>query len=86
MEEYEKDNNKEAFLTALKDVADAQGGLSVLAERTNLNRQNLYRALSGKGNPQFNTLAAILNGLGFRIVIQSTKITGRKRKKKCLTV
>ncbi|MFH1412569.1 MAG: BRO family protein [bacterium] len=30
-----------------------------------------YRALSGKGNPKIITLGAILNGLGFRLSIES---------------
>ena len=72
LEEYKKDNDTEAFLLALRDVAEAQGGLSCLAEKTNLNRQHLYRALSGKGNPQFATLGVILNGLGFHLAIKPT--------------
>jgi len=61
----------QAFLLALKDVAEAQGGLSKLAERTNLNRPNLYRALSAKGNPKLETISTILHGLGFRLSIES---------------
>ncbi len=72
LEEYKKDNDAEAFLLALRDVAEAQGGLSSLAKKTKLNRQNLYRTLSSKGNPQFNTLGTILNGLGFHLAIQPT--------------
>jgi probable addiction module antidote protein len=69
LEEYKKDNDTEAFLLALRDVAEAKGGLSLLAEKTKLNRQNLYKALSGKGNPRLLTLGNILNGLGFRLLI-----------------
>ena len=35
LEEYEEDNDKDAFLLALRNVAEAQGGLSALARRTN---------------------------------------------------
>ena len=70
LEEYEEDNDKEAFLLALRNVAEAQGGLSALARRTNLNRQNLYRALSPRGNPRLNTIGAILHGLGFRLSVE----------------
>ncbi len=73
LEEYKKDNNAEAFLLALRDVAEARGGISQLAQKTKLNRQNLYRALSGKGNPQLVTLGNILNGLGFHFFIEPTK-------------
>lgn len=38
------------FLMALKDVAEAYGGLAKLAKTTGLNRENLYRMLSG-GQP-----------------------------------
>ena len=67
LEEYEKDGDTEAFLLALRDVTEAQGGISKLAERTKLNRQNLYKALSEKGNPRLETIGAILHGLGFRL-------------------
>ncbi len=70
LEEYEKDKDIEAFLMALRDVAEAQGGLSKLADRTQLNRQNLYRALSNRGNPKLDTIDAILHGLGFRLAVQ----------------
>ena len=68
--EYKKDNDTEAFLLALRAVAKAQGGLSTLAKKTKLNRQNLYRTLSGNGNPQLTTLGNILNGLGFSLTIK----------------
>ncbi|MBF0491613.1 MAG: putative addiction module antidote protein [Deltaproteobacteria bacterium] len=71
LEEYEKDQDKASFLQAIRDVAEAQGGLSRLSERTLLNRQNLYKALSAKGNPTIETVGAILQGLGFRLSIQS---------------
>ncbi len=69
LEEYEKDGDTEAFLLALRDVAEAQGGLLKLAERTKLNRQNLYKTLSAKGNPKLETVGAILRGLGFRLSV-----------------
>ena len=73
LEEYEKDYNSEAFLLALRTVVEAMGGISELAKRTNLNRQNLYRVLSGNGNPKWSTLGAILGGLGFRFSIEPSE-------------
>ena len=70
LEEYEKDNDSEFFLLALRNIAEAKGGISMLAKKTQLNRQNLYRALSGKGNPTFMTLETIIHGLGFRLSIE----------------
>lgn len=69
LEEYEKDQDTEAFLLALRTVTEARGGISELAKKTNLNRQNLYRTLSGNGNPRLNTLETVLHGLGFRLSI-----------------
>ena len=74
LEEYEKDGNTEAFLLALRDLAEAQGGLTELAEQTNLNRQNLYKALSEEGNPRLKTLGAVLHKLGFRLSVEPIKI------------
>lgn len=71
LENYEEDKDVEAFLMALRDVAEAQGGISKLAERTHLNRQNLYKALSNRGNPKLETIGTILHGLGFKLSIQS---------------
>jgi probable addiction module antidote protein len=71
LENYEEDHDLEAFLMALRDVTEAQGGISKLAQRTHLNRQNLYRALSNRGNPKLDTLGTILHGLGFKLSIQS---------------
>ncbi len=68
--EYQKDDKIEALLLALRHVADAQGGLAKLAKKTQLNRENLYKMLSSKGNPKLNTLSALLHALGFQLSIQ----------------
>lgn len=73
LEEYEQDGDTEAFLLALRDVAEAQGGITKLAEQTKLNRQNLYKALSEEGNPRLKTLGAVLHELGFRLSVEPVK-------------
>lgn len=75
LEEYEQDGDLEAFLLALSDVAEAQDGLNKLSKRTDLNRQNLYKALSEEGNPRLQTVEAILQGLGFRLSVEPIKTT-----------
>lgn len=70
LEEYEKDHDTKAFLLSLRTVAEATGGIAKLAKKTNLNRENLYRALSVKGNPRFSTIDAILNALGFGLALK----------------
>ena len=71
LEEYEEDGNIEAFLLAVKDVANAQGGLSKLAARVQLSHQSLDAVLSENGTLQFSTIGAILQGLGFKFSIES---------------
>lgn len=71
LETYEEDGETEAFLMALRDVAEAQGGITSLSQRTHLNRQNLYRVFSNRGNPKLDTVGTILHGLGFKLAIQS---------------
>jgi len=69
LEEYEKDKDVSSFLTALRDVAEAKGGITRLAEKTRLNRQNLYKTLSAKGDPKLNTIETVLHGLGYRLSV-----------------
>jgi len=70
LEEYASDGDLEAFLTALRTVVDAQGGISELARKTELNRQTLYRTLSTAGNPRIKTLHSILSSLGFKLSVK----------------
>ncbi len=70
LEQYEEDKNMAAFLTALRDVAEAKGGLQKLSEKTDLNRQNLYKVQSPEGKPGFSTIESIVHGLGYKFVIE----------------
>lgn len=72
LDEYEKDNNTEAFILALRRVVEAKGGISELARKSGLNRQNLHRILSNKANPRFNTLSIILHSLGFKLSLKAS--------------
>ena len=49
LEEYESDSDADSFMMALRNVAEAQGGLGSLAKKTQLNRPHLYKVLSGTG-------------------------------------
>lgn len=69
LEEYQDDNDAEALLIALRNIATAQGGMTELARKTHLNRQNLYNILSKKGNPRLDTFGLIIKGLGFKLSI-----------------
>jgi len=68
------------FLIALKDVVDAQGGVSRLAKKTGMHRVSLHSLLSAKGNPRLDNLNRILDALNIRLTM-APKIESRKRKK-----
>ena len=51
--------------------AEAQGGMTKLANRVSLTREGLYKALSENGNPHLDTMGKILHGLGFRFSIEA---------------
>ncbi len=70
IEEYQQDGDAEFLLVALRNVAEAQGGLTELSKKTDLNRQSLYKSLSKKGNPRLDTLGSVLKGLGYQLSIQ----------------
>ena len=51
---------------ALGDVARAKG-MTDIAGKTGLGRENLYKALSSSGNPKFTTIVSVLKSLGIRL-------------------
>ncbi len=57
------------LLHALRNVAEARGGIARIAEKTGLNREALYRTLSKRGNPELKSLAAILDATGLRLSV-----------------
>jgi probable addiction module antidote protein len=62
--------DRSAFLLAVKDVADANGGVAEIAKTSHLNRETLYRTLSVKGNPKLASLDSILHAVGLRLAIE----------------
>src|SRR5260370_37626162 len=75
-----EDEDDRVFLLALRDVADAHGGIRALSRDTRLNRESLYRMLSKSGNPSLDSLAAVLNACGLRLAVQSAVPRRRKRR------
>jgi probable addiction module antidote protein len=61
--------SQELFLRALRNVAEAQGGLGKLAKKVRIRRENLYRILSEEGNPELTTFTSILSALGFSLKV-----------------
>lgn len=68
MEQADQEDGREALLSALRHVAEAQG-MAQVAERAGIQRDGLYRALSPKGNPTLETLVAVLEAVGLRLAI-----------------
>ena len=63
-----QDNDMRAFLSGLRDVAKAHG-FATVAEAANVNRENLYRTLSGDKNPRIDTVHSVLKALGYRFAV-----------------
>lgn len=64
-----REDDPSAFLQALRNVAEARGGLSKIATRAGLNRQQLYRTLSSAGNPELRSLTRILEATGLQLIV-----------------
>ena len=61
--------DKKAFLLALRNVLDAQGGMTKVSHHAKLNRVSLYKMLSKNGNPELNSVIALLDVAGIRLQI-----------------
>ena len=68
LDEAGEPGGKEALLSALRHVAEAQG-MTAVAERAGIPRESLYRALSPKGNPTIKTLLAVVTGAGLKLSV-----------------
>lgn len=55
------------FLIALRNVAEAHGGIGNLARKTGMGRESLYKTLSEKGNPKWHTLVSLVIALGLNL-------------------
>jgi probable addiction module antidote protein len=70
MESLDDPDDRAAGLLALRTVAEAYGGLGVVAGEAGISREALYRALSPKGNPTLRTLLAVLKTVGMRLSVE----------------
>jgi len=69
LEELDDPAHRAAGLLALRDVAEAYGGMATVAQSAGITREALYRALSPKGNPTLRTLLAVLHAVGMRLSV-----------------
>lgn len=77
-----EDGDKAVFLLAMRNVAQAHGGMSTVAKKANINRESLYRMLSRKGNPELKSVFNLLHVVGLKISIEPEK----SRRSKAVTV
>jgi probable addiction module antidote protein len=61
-----EDGDPALVAATLGDIARAKG-MSRIARETGLGRENLYRALSPDGNPEFSTVLKVVRALGLRL-------------------
>ena len=74
-----EEGDQKMFLVALRNVAEACGGLTKLSRHTKLNRANLYKTFSKKGNPEVQTLCQILDQFGLRVAVATKKESHLRR-------
>ena len=56
-----------AFIAQALGVIARARGMSQLARDTGLARENLYKALSAEGNPEFATILKVIKALGLKL-------------------
>ena len=61
------EESQHLFLIALRNVAEAQGGIGNLAKKAHVGRESLYKTLSENGNPKWHTLIALVVALGLNM-------------------
>lgn len=57
------EDSPNSFLMALRDVAQAKQ-MAKVAKEAGIQRETIYRSLSAKGNPTWDTLSSLLDALG----------------------
>ncbi len=65
-----EEGDRTLFLLALRNVAEAHGGMAAVSEKAKLNRESLYRMLSRKDNPEINSIFTLLHSMGLNLSIE----------------
>jgi probable addiction module antidote protein len=64
-----EENDTAFLLSVIGDIARSKG-MAQIARELNLARESLYRSLAQDGNPSFNTVAKVLDNLGYQLSIK----------------
>lgn len=67
--EYSESGDTAALLSSLRVVSRVKG-VSHIAEVSGLSRKGVQKALSENGNPQFGSVNAIMQAMGYRLTPQ----------------
>jgi probable addiction module antidote protein len=59
------------LLVALRQIAEARGGIAKVAKAAGVERESLYRALSTRGNPRLSTLVAVAKAVGLKLTLEA---------------
>jgi probable addiction module antidote protein len=59
------------LLIALRQIAEARGGIAKVAKAAGITRESLYRALSARGNPRLSTLVAVAKAVGLKLTVEA---------------
>jgi probable addiction module antidote protein len=65
-----EEGDRTLFLLALRNVAEAHGGMAAVSEKAKLNRESLYRMLSKKGNPEIKSVFTLLHSMGLKLSVE----------------
>ena len=68
-----EDGEPAVLLEALRNVAQARGGMAALAKSAGVSRESLYRSLSRRGNPKIDTMMELLRALGLKLTVGRDK-------------
>ena len=64
-----EENDTAFLLSVIGDIARSKG-MAQIAKELNLARESLYRSLAQDGNPSFNTVAKVLDNLGYQLSVK----------------
>lgn len=65
-----EEGDRALFLLALRNVAEAHGGMAAVSEKAKLNRESMYRMLSKKGNPEIKSILTLLHSMGLKMSME----------------
>jgi probable addiction module antidote protein len=67
------ETNDPAYIAHALGVVARAKGMSEIADRTGLSREQLYRSFSAKGNPTLRTTLAVMRALNIKLTAKEDK-------------